>query len=435
MLALKSLTDKVTNRVGAFNRLTSFSKAGSVTSTSRVGEFAVSVCPTSVDNDVAALARTSPITLTLSQVKSHYKVATGDSAVPLFEYMRTHTPVATDIVFPLQLAVNRYQYVEGQNFEPTAKPSLVAFMTPVMNEAYAPDRTLGNEECAISGRIAKVKQSYIRPDCFMVQLIDEFTDLLVGDLKHMLEPVDVEVVYERQPRPSQQRILMDAECLDTKHSPSNNSFMKSEPYPGPKDPRLITTVDCVDKRDYSRVMYAFEVVLKQHSWYAFGQCPRDIAYTVAAVCTRAEACVINTDFSRFDGHGSNVMRDLERLSLMKAFAPQYRNMVIDLHRRQYGLKVYGRFGTQYDQGFARASGSPETSLFNSLVNAFVAYSCLRRTKRDGAYYSPAEAFSALGIYAEMMGLQPMLIRPCMSERRWPLAKSSLPSPLRRASLA
>jgi len=68
------------------------------------------------------------------------------------------------------------------------------------------------------------------------------------------------------------------------------------------------------------------------------------------------------------------------------------------------LNAVATFGTWYETAFSRASGSPETSLFNSLVNAFVAYAALRGTRRGGLFLTPAMAFDALGIYGGDDGL-------------------------------
>jgi hypothetical protein len=230
----------------------------------------------------------------------------------------------------------------------------------------------------------------------------EFEELLIPSASvHTHDPVDDDEVMRRQHRPTQRRILADAEARYPERKVS--MFSKVEAYPNVKPPRPISVMDSVDKREYSKFLYAFEAVMKHQPWYAFSKTPRDIAARVVDVLEFANMAT-NTDFSKFDGHGSNVMRELEQRILLRAFRTRHHAKLLELHRAQFNLKAYGTFGTQYQTRFARASGSPETSLFNSLVNAFVSFLALRMTKKDGVYLSPEEAFSRLGIYGGDDGL-------------------------------
>nr|UQB76073.1 RNA-dependent RNA polymerase [Flumine noda-like virus 38] len=98
------------------------------------------------------------------------------------------------------------------------------------------------------------------------------------------------------------------------------------------------------------------------------------------------------------------MREMERIVLLRAFRVQYHEQLSELHRSQYKMKAYATFGTWYETEYSRASGSPETALFNSLVNAFVAYLCLRMTTVNGLFIQPEEAYLRLGIYGGDDGL-------------------------------
>nr|UQB76075.1 RNA-dependent RNA polymerase [Flumine noda-like virus 41] len=170
-----------------------------------------------------------------------------------------------------------------------------------------------------------------------------------------------------------------------------------------KPGRCISTICGPTKMIYSRVMYAFEVVLKRQPWYAFSRTPAEIAERVAEVCSKADN-VTNSDFSKFDGHGSNVMRELEKMALLRAFRPSEHSIVIETHNKQFGLMATATFGTCYETKFSRLSGSPETSIFNSLVNSFVGFFAWTRTMEGGAYVDAVEAFKRLGIYGGDDGL-------------------------------
>jgi len=59
------------------------------------------------------------------------------------------------------------------------------------------------------------------------------------------------------------------------------------------------------------------------------------------------------------------------MALLRAFHPDYHTEILDLHQSQFNLKAYGKYGSWYHTEFSRASGSPETSIFNTMFNAFI----------------------------------------------------------------
>jgi len=372
---------------------------GMFISTGKCEQFSSSLVPITVDETIATIARTSKYDLTMPQVLAF---TDGDrvKAAPLLEYHLIATPhPKPSIVFPVETGVRRYQF-DPFRYEPGAKPSLVAFMSPLVHGAFAPDRTVANEEQCVTGRVENVRPPELPIKDFLARVMLEFSQHLVPYV-HILDPLDIDDVLDRQNRPSQRRILANAETV----LPIRviKMFMKAEAYDNVKDPRAISQINGPDKRDYSRYLYAFTDILKAQPWYAFSKPPVDIARRVAEVLNGAQIAT-NTDFSRFDGHGSNVMRELEKMILLRAFRPQYHDELMQLHKSQYGMVAYATFGTVYHQGFSRGSGSPETSAFNSLMNAFVAYLCLRMSKIDGVHYTPSRAWKCLGVYGGDDGL-------------------------------
>jgi hypothetical protein len=101
-----------------------------------------------------------------------------------------------------------------------------------------------------------------------------------------------------------------------------------------------------------------------------------------------------------------VARALEDVVMANAFAPEYQLEILELLRSQRQLRGVSTFGVRYETGFARLSGSPETSPFNTLLNAFVAYCALRQTpsERTGSLHTMEEAWEALGVYGGDDGL-------------------------------
>jgi hypothetical protein len=388
---------KVVDDMG-FARLQTHSVDGVQISTGRALSFVSAKVPVTVDDTLAVISRTSKYPLTNPQVLS-FVDGKREVAAPLLDYHLSKQIAKPDVVCPLPLAVRRYQYQPG-NFDSDAKPSMVAFMHPLINDAFAPDRSVGNEEECIKQRVVDVAPVQIKLTNFLATAMKEFSELLIPD-PHLLDPVDHETVRDRQARPPQVRTLATAEWMLPK--PLIESFSKSEAYSNIKPPRLISTVNGVDKREYSRFMYAFEVILKRQPWYAFSKTPKDIAQRVADILRQA-ACATNTDFSKFDGHGSNIMRELERIILLRAFRHVHHETVIALHLSQHCQRAVASFGTWYETKYSRASGSPETGLFNSLVNAFVAFLALRMTRLNGSFMQAEAAWKALGIYGGDDGL-------------------------------
>jgi hypothetical protein len=383
-----------------FLRLRTHGKDGVKTCTGKPNQHASACIDTEQDDTIAILSRTSKYALMEPQVQSICKGDKATSAV-LVEYHRTKSGKDfPPVVCPVPEGVRRYQY--GTEYEPEAKASLTAFMCPIINGAFAPDQTLGNERQCIRGRIEQVRPPNLRMTPFLQKVMHQFACRLVPkEMVGTLHPLNDDDVMERQNKPSQRRIIENSRLLDPKRFVK--MFMKKEAYGKVTDPRPISQINGPDKIAYSKFTYACETLFKTQKWYAFGKSPLDIAQRVAEVCADAEIAV-NTDFSRFDGHGSNLMRELERIVLLRAFSPQYHSQLIELHKSQYGLTGFGTYHTKYDTEFSRASGSPETSLFNSMVNAFVAFLALRMTKRRGVFLEEQEAYDSLGIYGGDDGL-------------------------------
>jgi hypothetical protein len=398
--------------VGDFARLEVHSHDGHFISTARLGQYAVATVPVVEDNTIANLMRVSKHEVTTPTVEANIGIPTVEpgesvvkrqSAVILLDYHRNNSPRPHPVIYPVVDAVRRYQY---GNFDESAKPSLHAYMSPLLHECFAPDQTLGNEVRGVEGRILDVRSSDgslpITP--FLHKVIDEFVERLIP-IPHVVVPFDMDAVYDKQDRPSQRRILDDSSLLNPIRL--LKVFMKAEAYSKPADPRLISTINGVDKAAYSMYTYALSAYLKDTPWYAFGRTPAQIAQRVTEVCSDATT-VTKSDFNRLDGTISPVLRQLERTVLARAFPLSEMNRLDDLHRSQYHLRAICRKRTKYNSKTARGSGSPETSIFNSIDNAFATYLTHRMTRIQGSFLTPDEAWSALnrGTHGGDDGLNP-----------------------------
>jgi hypothetical protein len=380
--------------------LESVSKQGVNVSTGVPGQLACATIPKQLDDAIYNHACSSAYPLNLGMIAGFVKDDKIQASV-LLAYHKGKRSENAPVICPIELAVRRYQY-NPDTYDHTAKPSVVAFMTPLYDAAFAPDKCKGNEQQCIVGRITSVRNKELKMTSFMKTVMQEFVELLIpGNQVHEYYLADLEMVMDRQNRPSQRGIIHRS--FYEKATNRIKMFMKGETYANVKDPRPISTINGVDKVAYSKVIYSFENALKQHEWYAFSHTPVEIANRVVEVCSQAET-VVKTDFSRFDGHVSNLLRELERMALTRAFHPSLHNEVLELHNKQFKLRGIGSFGSRYDSDMARASGSPETSVFNSMENAFIAFLALRRTFVGGAHMDADQAWSCLGIYGGDDGL-------------------------------
>lgn len=393
--------------VGEYTRLYIQGKESLQVSTARVGTYACGTISAATDDAIRIIAENSTVKVNMSAIQSHLPSTDDDGidqkaqAAALLGYHRSTTTHRKTIIFPVCEAVRTYE-IANRTPPVDLKDPLTAFMSPILHGAFAPADTKANEEWCIKRRVTDFKRPSPMPTTpYLSALQDEFVELLVPTA-HMLSPTDLDEVYARQNRPTQRQILERAE-MEANPRRLAKSFIKREAYGDTKDPRPITTINGSDKRDYSTFIYPISQMLKTVHWYAFGRTPLDIANRVAELLQGANSA-INTDFSRFDGRVSNLLRDLERKVLVRAFKRQYLPQLLDLHRSQHNLGGVGRHGTRYTSDTARLSGSPETAAFNSIDNAFVSYVALRSEPVEGKRLTPREAWSRLGIYGGDDGL-------------------------------
>lgn len=388
--------------VGKFTRLLTNEPDGIMIHTGLAGNYVKCTVPASDDVALNISSRVQKLDLQLAQVRKISKLD-GEPTI-LWEFHRCQLPnLKPHMVSTAIQHVKRYQIVKSiADFQPHAKPSVVSFMNPLIDAAFAPDMCLENDKRSIESRVVNVKDNTsLTP--FVAKVITEFIDKFVGNNRNHIIPVDLEEVYARQNTPQQRRILQEADMLP--HGDRRvKSFMKREAYENVTDPRNISTINGNDKRDYSAFMYALADYIKEFEWYAFGKTPKMLAERVAEIAMTSLVGIIETDFSRMDGRVGEVPRALERQLCMALFKEDFHPELLELMRSQTGLQGNTRFGEFYESGLSRLSGSPETSVFNTILNVFTAYLTFRRTKLNGRYMTSEEAWNKLGVYGGDDGL-------------------------------
>jgi hypothetical protein len=314
----------------------------------------------------------------------------------LAAFMATvHVDKLPVIVRPLK-DIMAYQPFTSMYCQADEKSCLSAFMKPIIEGAFVPVVGKANDKYTVDERVVNIAPSILKMTNRQAAAIQAFLQRLVPE-PHQLIPVPAEVVFERQKRATQQAILKIGD-LAPDGDEAFSSFMKKESYVECKPPRNITTMTPALKLDYSQVVYALNDVFHRCSWYAFKLTPAQVAERVACVLTHAKFAVAS-DFSKMDGRVSNLLRHLERCFLLRAFKPEYHGEVLKIWKKQQHHSARTQFGVKYSTGFSRTSGSPETSDFNTLGNAFIAFATF-----DIMGLSFDECWGGLGIYGGDDGL-------------------------------
>ncbi len=344
-----------------------------ITSIARQGHYLSVEVPTKDLEHVRLLHENSKMPITLPKIKTKISVDSEEAAM-LQDFI--HKSLLCNTIdyyknYKVEYGVKTYQMYPN-TAENDPKPSIVPFMNPISNAAYAPAKNIGTEKAAITGRLTKLQQhapvsrkhfKYI--DAFLKRLIKD-------DNMHTYHPSEVDTVFEKQNRPAQQEILKNAVETDPA-KPFINTFVKKEAYPAIKDPRIITTEKPYDKLEWAQFQYPVGDFLKKQPWYMFGKSPRKIARRIAKICSKARF-VNCTDFSRMDGRKTAITRTLDLMFMIRLFHPDHHARIYD----QMQSKIHTRGCTaSYDDVefffrslLAQGSGLPDTSNFNSLDNAF-----------------------------------------------------------------
>jgi len=361
-----------------FVRMTLQTPEGLMRSTAEVGSHNSITIPAAVDDAIAQVAQTSKQDLTLASILGY----TSGTAMPvpearvaamsLLKYFRKVVPAPGPVVFPASESVRTYAFQPFEHVEPL-KPSMIAFMSPLVHGCFAPAVCVANEQQMVDERILKVASDAV-PTPKLARYMDEFIQYLFP-VAHELHPVDLDEVFERQGRPTQRRILEQADTELPQRI--NKLFMKKEAYQKPADPRAISQINGPDKRDYSQYIYAIQPHIEAKVWYAFGKTPALIAQRVANIASAAASHVLNADAARCDGRTSAVSRELEKRLTMWAFHTDYHEHLLDKQVAQFGLKGVTALGVKFQGRFQRCSGSGETAMFNGVTVAFIIYTALR----------------------------------------------------------
>lgn len=356
--------------VGEYVRVQVMTQKGLAVSTAGVGQFSCVTVPIAVDEEARFKHALTKEKLSVAMTKASMSAAGGDvnGAEILTAFHREQGVTKQPTVFNTHDGVRTYQFLPKlADLDPEVLPSMDSFMKPLFDNAFAPSRSKGNDLRAVSKRVLEVK-SAAKLTPFLRDMVQQFVKLLQLNVNQF--PVDEDEVYRRQSKPTQRVILENANySSSTGHA---DVFMKRECYPKVGDPRMITTIDGADKKGYSAFIYALYDVIKLLPWFCSGMKPIDVSKRVASIAENS-LWLAETDFSRMDGRVSVVLRFLEEEMMRTFFHPSLHEQMMKLMHSQTWLKCRSKFGVSYNSQYARASGSPETTVFNTVAACFVIF--------------------------------------------------------------
>lgn len=282
--------------------------------------------------------------------------------------------------------------MEYSNIDDEVKLRGQNFMPPIVDACFVPASCRSNDVCCIDGRIVKIRQYGRSVHPKYTAYANEFAQLMGP--KGSLMPIDIgEVINSAS---SAQRVKYERASwfpFSEEHW-HNKAFQKTEGYQEIKEPRNISAVDTNHVVNYLRFVNA----VTQHMgetcpWYAFKLNPVQVANRVNAVCELSGGMAIETDFSRFDGTQDDFHNTVEGIILFHLFDTCCHAELRAL-RNALNFSVFKtEYGIRYNTWCTRKSGSADTSLGNTLLNAYMCYCALRQSGLE-----PDEAWRKLGVY-------------------------------------
>ncbi len=386
---------------GKYNRLEVETEQGRIMSTAQEGECISVTVPVDIDLGLrnTALCQSTKIAYPTVQMRLSQAKVEADPARATIYCMYLNDMVPGGDYKAVSHSLIAYQKIFDNFCDVNAKISMKAFMNPLAALAWAPYRSKESDQHMVDERVKKVAVKEKKLTIRMSQQFDSFLQQFIPEeLKHTFCPSELDLVKERLSTPTQRSILERTLFWCSQQTDVLRAFMKAEWYAEAKPPRAIVPFEGDTKTKYSMFTYPVSEHMKTQAWYAFSKTPLQIAQGLSEMAQRSR-CAVSSDGSKWDGHYSNLLRELELRLLCRMYHPRYHAEISRLHALQYQRPVVTTEGVHYELGFARGSGSPETSCFNSVSNKFIAYLAF-----TNAGCSPHQAYLQDGMYGGDDGL-------------------------------
>jgi hypothetical protein len=264
------------------------------------------------------------------------------------------------------------------------KTLMAPFCKPfAIDPAYVHVKNEESERASIQKRVnepaQKAKSKLLAPNEFMMRNRREFIKRLIPD-PHTMTPSNFEEMYDRQSKPKQKSDLSAVGQLMYDIISFIKAFTKRESCQKVSAaPRNISTFPPEVKYRWASYVYPMMDLFKHLEFYAFSKTPKEVAENMARMAEKCEI-ITDADASKMDGSTNESTRHLEQMALTRAYHPDHVESALASHAESFGNKAITTEGLRYIQGFTRASGGVDTSLFNSLQNAEIVYDAIVRSQ-------------------------------------------------------
>lgn len=271
---------------------------------------------------------------------------------------------------------------------------MVELVAPFIEGAAVPARSGGNNACALTRRVAWLRNTNPAMTRKDYDDISAYVDLIAKVLVpgwsngRRLQPIDSEQARAYQKRATQQVLWDQGETEgkpNAEYQPALKGFMKVEAgaiLEGSKlpNPRLITTFPGAEKVNYASYAYPIMAALKNWDCYAFGVHPGILTERVAEIA-RTSATILLTDLSRQDGNTKMKCRLFEHLLLIAIFSEEHHPDLLEAFSQGWDRTTVMREPgngevcgpVAVETGTTRSSGILTTSAFNSLESGLCAF--------------------------------------------------------------
>jgi hypothetical protein len=278
-----------------------------------------------------------------------------------------------------------------QRCEPDKFKAPNALMQPLVVEPVVPVNSKSNDIQGTNKRLIEVmaqRDTTIAPEDHT--LIEEFVTYTVEHFfkysgKSSLVKVSLEYVLEKQESEKKRQTIEESILASLREEIGwNKTFTKKENDGGERDgikaePRVITMKerDRV-KAHYLAYIYALKEFIKAMPFIMVGCQVSEIEDKIRSICGYASGDVLfEGDLSRMDGRKSLIARVLFDRLLQALFRGRERGEARMLHMLTIGMKLKSANGVKSTNGFAQASGMPDTTENNSYENAYMMYKAKR----------------------------------------------------------
>lgn len=276
---------------------------------------------------------------------------------------------------PMTEAEAKVNYtVESHDPQDPPRPAGAALPVPeVAGVAVFPAVSAAMAADSVARRITDVN----RPVTFSAEVRAYLSQFIarLDQYNHVkLLPLSVEEVDKRLSKPAQ-RARTEAAALEINRVSAYpfeqlevKAFQKREAYTSAKPARNISTVPQTHLIELARYTYPVYDHLKNYNWFGCGRTPLDTARLVTNVANCMKP-VYETDFSKFDG---TITKDwhafVADVFVMLYQDPHPKRVLF----RELAPRARSQAGA-YDTQGSRLSGSPVTTIGNTLINAAVSF--------------------------------------------------------------